>query len=381
MATQGVRFEQYYAGSSVGVPGNCSLLTGLHTGHCAIRGDAPKVQKVEVFTVAEALWQANYTTGMIGRWALGDYTPEASPNSQGYDYSYGYLNNEHAKTAYPKFLYRNGQRVDIAANLGEHPNTLADFLFKDEAILFMQQNRRRPFFLHVGFVSPRAALTALPKDSPFKNRPWTEDQKCYADVVRRLDGYVGEILETIRRLELDRRTIVFFTSDNGPPDNEVTRFFSSAGGLRGGKGTLYEGGIRAPMIVWGRRFPAGIIVSTPTAAWDFFPTAMELAEAWQRPRNLDGVHLLRVLSGDSKSIHEAFYWELHDGGFSQCTRQNSWKGVDPSPRVGTQLYDLSQRQGQEDQDLSKLQADVVKQHSELKQRARTPNPLWQTPGE
>ncbi len=162
----------------------------------------------------------------------------------------------------------------------------------------------------------------------YDDEDWTLEQRRYANAVALVDTGVGRILDTLNLLGLGNNTVVFLTADCGPFNGPTTAFFQSAGGLRGGMGQLYEGGIRAPMIVWGPNYVyPGTINANPCAAWDFLPTAADLANTWRRPSFIDGLSFRTWLGAQTQAAHPYFYWESRVGGLQQALRWANWKAI------------------------------------------------------
>ncbi|MBN1393761.1 MAG: arylsulfatase [Pirellulales bacterium] len=377
MAREGVRFTDCYAGATVCAPSRCSLMTGLHGGHARIRGNGLVPLRPEDTTVAETLRAAGYATGAIGKWGLGEEGSTGVPNRQGFDYWYGYLNQVAAHNYYPAFLWRNDEKVPlgnvlkpskrrhggVAAKKVDYSNDL----FTDEAIAFIERHCDVPFFLYFPYTIPHANNEArdegmeVPDLGKYAGRRWPEPQKGHAAMISRLDGYVGRLFEKLKELDLDQRTIVFFSSDNGPhkEGGADPEFFHSAGSLRGYKRSLHDGGIRVPMIVrWPGRIHPGETSDYVWAFWDFLPTAVQLAGVEQSP-GIDGVSVLPVLLGEKYNRGPRFlYWEFHESPTTmQAVRFGRWKALRDAPGTPLRLYDLEADIGE--------QRDVAGQHPEI----------------
>ena len=268
MATEGMRFTQHYAGSTVCAPSRCSLMTGLHTGHAYIRGNS-EVQPMgqeplppETVTVAEVLKEAGYRTALIGKWGLGGPDSTGIPNHQGFDYFYGYLCQRHAHNYYPAFLFRNEERVPLA-NVVENDRQdgageaikkveYSHDLIMKEALDFIEREQDSPFFLYLACTIPHANNEAgergmeVPSDEPYTNEDWPQSQKNKAAMITRMDRDIGTLLTRLAEYGIDRNTVVIFTSDNGPhrEGGADPAFLDSNGPLRGIKRDLYEGGIQ-----------------------------------------------------------------------------------------------------------------------------------------
>ncbi len=376
MADEGISFRQYYGGSSTTVPAVCSVVTGLHTGHCRLRADAPgRALRPEDLTVAEVLWKAGYRTGMIGYWPLGEVGTTGAPNQQGFDYSFGYMSNQEAKNYYPPYLWRNDERVLLEGNRDGNKEQFSNDLITEEALAFIDRNRRRPFFMYLTYTMPRPDVTEVPSLKPYENEDWTEQQKAYAAMITRLDGYVGRMLDRLEELGLADNSIVFFSPDNGPQKQDPD-FFQSSGPFRGSVGTLLEGGLRIPMIVWGPgRIPPGRVSDHVWAAWDFLPTAAELTNAWRRPRGVDGISQVPALMGGVASSHDFLYWELHKDGFHQAMRMGSWKALRGGFGAPIELYDL-RTDKLEEKNVAADNPEIIEKIKERFANARTASADW-----
>jgi len=398
LAAEGMRFTQYYAGSTVCAPSRSALMTGQHTGHTRIRGNARYPLSPEDVTVAEVLKSAQYKTALIGKWGLGEAGTTGVPNLQGFDYFFGYLNQRHAHNYYPTFLWRNEEQVKLRnvvpdedkEGAGNSTNRLdySHDLIAEESLKFIEQNSRSPFFLYLAFTIPHANNEAgkkgmeVPDQGEFASKDWPEQERAKAAMITRMDRDVGRLMALIKKLGIDDNTIVFFTSDNGPhreggadPD-----FFDSNGPLRGIKRDLYEGGIRVPMIArWPKRIKAGAKSDQVWAHWDFLPTAAEIAgvKPPANPANIDGVSMLNALLGLRQRGHEFLYWEFHERGFSQAVRMGDWKAVRNAPDSPLELYDLKNDLGEQN-NVAVKHPEVVKKIEDYLKTARTESELWPT---
>ncbi len=357
MAAEGMRFTQFYAGDTVCAPSRCCLMTGLHTGHATVRGNALVPLRRDDVTVAQLLKDGGYATGLVGKWGLGEPDTTGVPNRKGFDYFYGYLNQVHAHNYYPDYLWKNQEKTTIEGN--EVKNGVAtkraqyrtDLLTK-EALAFVERNRDKPFFLYLAYTTPHANDERgakegngmeVPDDAPYSDKPWPQVEKNYAAMVTRLDADVGKLMKRLKDLDLDDNTIVFFSSDNGPhkEGGQDPKFFDSGGPLRGIKRDLTEGGIREPTIVrWPGKVKAGAETDQVGAFWDFLPTAADLAGV-KAPAGLDGVSLAPTLLGTGQQAqHEFLYWEFHERGFQQAVRMGDWKAIRLKVGGPLELYDL-----------------------------------------
>jgi arylsulfatase A-like enzyme len=374
MAAEGLRFTQFYAGATVCAPSRSVLMTGKHHGHTRIRGNAgrtnPAAQalKPEDTTVAAVLQKSGYRTALIGKWGLGDVGAADSglPRKHGFDEFYGFLNQSHAHNHYPDFLWRNETREPLKNDLvkiGEagsgyatKPVQYADDLFADEALKFVSNNTKKPFFLFWSMVIPHANNerngrlkngTEVPDFGIYADKDWPEQDKGQAAMITRMDSYVGKMLEALKKLGIAENTLVLFTSDNGP-HNEASHNlnrFQPSGPFSGIKRSLTDGGIRVPMLAWWPgKIKSGQTTEHVGYFGDFMATAAQLAGTMP-PADVDSISFLPTLLGEmqSQQNHEFLYWEFHEGGFKQAALyQGRWKGIRAGgPEKPVVLYDLN----------------------------------------
>jgi arylsulfatase A-like enzyme len=377
MAAEGTGFTDCYAGSTVCAPSRCCLMTGYHTGHARVRGNALVPLLAEDVTVAEILKDAGYATGIVGKWGLGEPDTSGVPNRQGFDYWFGYLNQARAHNYYPDYVWKNEERYFFQRWTYSHD------AFTKEALDFIQQNQNHPFFLYLTYTIPHAFNEGgkqgmqVPDDAPYSNEPWPQQSKNHAAMITRMDTDVGKLFALLKKLNLDEDTIVFFTSDNGPhrEGGADPNFFDSNGPLRGIKRDLYEGGICVPMIArWPGKIAAGAVSDQVWAFWDFLPTAAELAGA-QAPGGVDGISMLPALLGKPQQNHEYLYWEFHERGSHQAVRMGDWKGVRSPINGPLELYDLKNDRS-ETKNIADQHPEIVKKIEEIISSARTDNEHW-----
>ncbi len=400
LAAEGIRFTQFYAGSTVCAPSRCTLMTGLHTGHAYVRGNKsvkPMGQlplPSDTWTVAKVFKAAGYTTGLIGKWGLGGPDSTGMPDRQGFDYFFGYLCQSHAHNYYPEFLFRNGQRVPLRNKVPNARETgagqatekvdYAHDLLVDDALAFVQRHREGPFFLYFAVTIPHANNEAgqdgmeVPDDGIYANRDWPDPQKGHAAMITRLDGDVRRLMRQLADLGIDEHTLVLFTSDNGPhrEGGADPAFFKSSGPLRGIKRDLYEGGIRVPLIArWPGRIQPGQVSDRIWAMWDFLPTIAELV-GQQAPPNLDGVAMLECLQGRPQARpHPYLYWEFHERQFAQAVRLGDWKGVRRGFDAPLELYNLADDLA-EQHNLADRHPDIAARIEGILETARTESEHW-----
>ncbi|MHA4843413.1 arylsulfatase [Flavitalea antarctica] len=387
LASNGMKFSRFYAGTSVCAPSRASLLTGLHTGHTAVRGNKelqPEGQfplPSNAFTIAELLKKSGYVTGDFGKWGLGPVGSTGDPLKQGFDSFFGYNCQRQSHNYYPDHLWDQDRQVKFAGNSLNNFNVYAPDVIQEKALEFIARNAAKPFFLYLSYTLPHAALQV--KDTATFDRykanfpvavktPWTGEgyapqpypRAAYATMVTTLDRYVGEVVNELKRRGLDQHTIIMFTSDNGPhrEGGNDPDFFNSNMGFRGYKRDLYEGGIRTPLIVsWLPVIKKGSTSQHIGAFWDILPTIAELTN-YKLNEYTDGVSFLPELIARKQPEHEFLYWEFHEGGGRQALRMDQWKGVrqnvlnDPNPPI--ELYDLK-RDPAEKTNLAKKFPEIV----------------------
>jgi arylsulfatase A-like enzyme len=401
MAAEGIRFTDHYAGNTVCAPSRCVLMTGLHTGHAYIRGNGevkPMGQQplpAGTVTVARLLQDAGYTTALVGKWGLGGPDSTGIPNRQGFDYFFGYLCQRHAHNYYPEFLFRNSDRVPLVGNRVAQPRedgagvavqraVYSHDECAKEALAFVDRQKDGPFFLYLALTLPHANNEAgnrgmeVPSLDPYADTDWPEPQKGHAAMITRMDRDIGRLLAKIKSLGLDEKTLVLFTSDNGPhrEGGNDPDFNDSNGPLRGIKRDLYEGGIRIPMIArWPGKVAPGSVTDHASAFWDFLPTACEVAGI-EPPANIDGISYLPAILGQNQKPHPYLYWEFKA---QRAVRMGHWKAVQKSRSDAIELYDLATDLG-ETQDVAQSNPKIVRQIETIFEQSHVESPLFPIPG-
>ncbi|MEM8734294.1 MAG: arylsulfatase [Planctomycetota bacterium] len=418
MATEGIRFTDFYAGNTVCAPSRSVLMTGQHMGHTHVRGNAGGTDmskqslRDEDITVAEMLKAAGYRTALCGKWGLGDEAQggrSGLPRRQGFDFFYGYLNQVHAHNYYPEFLWRNESKVELGNVVQRAERAYGGFvggwateraayshdLIAGEAINFINAsaNQESPFFLYLSLTIPHANNEAtrgtgdgqeVPDYGIYAKEDWPNQDKGQAAMITRMDSDVGRILDLLKKLKIDDNTIVMFSSDNGPhnegghnPDR-----FNPSGPLQGMKRDLTEGGIRVPMIVrWPGVTPANTSSDHVGYFGDLMATAADLSGG-ELPDGTDSISFVPTLEGKPKQQlpHEYLYWEFYEQGGKQAVRSGKWKAIRMPWMTGkTQLFDLSQDIG-ESTDLADQHPDVTQRLEGMMADAHTPHPNWQSRG-
>jgi arylsulfatase len=399
LAAEGIRFTQHYAGNAVCAPSRCGLMTGRHPGRAIIRNNRGKpVVGQEPLpagtrTVATLLKERGYTTACIGKWGLGGPDTTGLPRLQGFDHFFGYLDQWNAHSHYPAYLWRNGKKVVLEANADGGRGAYSQDLFTREALAFIDDRAAdEPFFLYLAYAVPHVSLH-VPEESlreyagawpetPFEGGHYAghaTPRAAYAAMVSHMDRDVGRIMTRLAERGLDEHTIVLFASDNGPTyaGGADSGFFESAGGLRGLKGSLFEGGIRVPLVArWPGHVPPGAVSDHVCAMWDMLPTIVALAGGVP-PDDVDGISIVPALHGreGGQPRHEALYWEI---GRQQAVRAGDWKLVrrtDKKGRTRTMLFDLA-RDPAEARNLADERGEERDRLVGLARSMRTPSTLF-----
>ncbi len=405
LAAAGMRFTQFYAGSPVCAPSRCCLMTGRHGGHAYIRDNGEiKDPDPNVFggqtplaasepTIAKTLKAAGYATGCFGKWGLGRAGSEGDPLNQGFDRFYGYNCQRHAHNLYPRYLVSDRENVPLPGNTGKGPKgqTYAPQCIADEMLKFVRANKDRPFFLYYPTVIPHLALQVPEADlaqykvkwpeTPYTGKayqPHPTPRACYAAMISFMDRQVGRLVALLKELHLADNTVILFTSDNGTThlgDEVDYEFFQSVGSLRGLKGSVYEGGIREPLVTWwpGRIAP-GATSDLPGVSYDLAATLAEIAGV-EYDKGTDGVSLLPTLLGqaDRQKKHEFLFWDFGGYGGQIAVRMGRWKGVRKNIRrnkdAPLEVYDLESDVG-ESKDLAAERPEIAKQLEAVIRRER-----------
>ncbi|MCB1228387.1 MAG: arylsulfatase [Verrucomicrobiales bacterium] len=405
MATEGMRFTQFYAGSTVCAPSRCVLMTGKHTGHARVRGNAgrenPAAQmlKSEDITVAEVLKGAGYQTALVGKWGLGMPGDEGIPNRQGFDYFYGYLSQHHAHNHYPDFLWKNTSQDQLPNEvkaIGEFGGgyatkrvVYAGDRLTEEALDFVNRSKDAPFFLYLAYVVPHANNERtrelgdgqeVPEYGIYESKDWPNPDKGQAAMVTRMDSQIGELFAQLKSLGLDDKTVVFFSSDNGPhkEGGNDPEFFDANGPYTGIKRSLTDGGIRVPFIArWPGVIPAGEVSTQVGYFGDIMATLADLAGT-PPPAGLDSLSLLPTLTGhpDQQEQRDYLYWEFFEKNPLQAVLMDGrWKAIRDVRSDTVALYDQTQDVAEE-HDVAAEHPDLVTQARQKMKEANVPDPLW-----
>lgn len=391
-AAEGMRFTQMLAGGAVGAASRSALLTGRHTGHTALRSNRRRRQLRDAdVTLAEVLRGAGYATAGFGKWGVGDRGTSGAPERQGFELFFGYYHPLHAITPFPRYLVRNG---GIVPQPGNGNGILRGAAFSHAVLLraakdWLRAQAGRPFYLYLPWTPPHG-LWGLPGDDPawqrFRDIGWNvpgeytrSDAQRYAALLAVADRSLGEVLDLLGELGIADSTLVILSGDNGGHPYFRNRrhpagFFApnvdpkTGARFRGGKGSLYEGGLRIPFLArWPGRIQAGAVSGHLGYLPDVLPTLSELAGA-EAPPQTDGISLLPTLLGAAEGAqrqHRYLYWEDDRAGEKKrliAVRMGEWKALRTPRRLGFShrwsLYHLGEDPGEQN-DLSRHRPEVL----------------------
>ncbi len=402
MAAEGMRFTNFLTTQAVCSASRASLLTGCYANRVGISGALwPKAGvglSPDETTIAELLKQKNYATAAFGKWHLGDVKGYL-PKSHGFDEYYGipYSNDMWPvwydgtpakqgtnKSGYPPLpLIEGDERVSTITTLDQQAQLTASLT--DKTISFVEKNKNHPFFVYLAHPMPHVPINASPA---FKGK---SKQGLYGDVIQEIDANVGRIIQKIEELKLDKKTLIIFTSDNGPWFN-FGNHAGNTGGFREGKGTSFEGGHRVPCIMyWKGIIPAGKVMNQLASTIDVLPTIAAMTNTQLPERKIDGVNLLPLLQGDLTQTPRSEFYYYYRKNSLEAVRKDNWKLVfehpsrsylnqvpgkngfpGPSPEdvmMPKALYDLRRDPG-ERYDVQKEFPEIVKMLETIAEKAR-----------
>lgn len=359
-ATEGLRFTNALAASPVCAPLRGCLMTGKHSGHSSVRAnDGGTPLRAEEETIASMLKQKDYATGGFGKWGAGGRDSTGVPEKHGFDEFFGYYDQVHAHSFFPPYLIENSEEVPLEGNIGGRSGqTYSHYLIMEKGLQFIRDHKDEPFFAYFP-ITPPHGMYDIPEDDPaweqYKGEEWIEDRdiaqdvKNYAAMVTMVDNDVAAILKLLKELGLEENTIVFFTGDNGGQDRfknkEYPRGFfgpnvdpGTGKAFRGGKGNLYEGGLKIPFLVrWPGKVKAGGVSDLIFAQYDIMATLADLTGT-EAPDDTDGISILPEILGKGEAeTHEMLYWEFRE---EIAVRYGKWKAIKPGKNKEWELYDL-----------------------------------------
>ena len=384
LAKNGMQFTNHYCGNAVCAPSRASLLMGKHPGHSYIRANSPGYPNGQTpipagsETLGTLMQRAGYKTACIGKWGLGGFHNSGNPNKQGFDYFFGYTDQRKAHNYYPQYLWENGTKKYLDNNNGKQ-NEYSHDLFTEKAISFIKKNENNPFFLYLAYTIPHLRLQ-VPDLAQYENKKWPLNMKIQAAMISRMSRDIGVIVDLIKKIGLEKNTLIMFNSDNGAHGKAGTLdFFKPSGNLKGIKRTMYEGGLRSPMVAyWPGKINAGTKNDHLSAFWDMLPTFSELTGE-PIVGNSDGISMLPTLLGKNlfQKKHEYLYWELYEGRPNSAVRYGKWKGVVRDRREGNeiQLFNLEIDES-EINNVAKQNPEIVLEIQSIMEKSHEKNPFW-----
>ena len=381
LAAEGMKFTRAYSGSAVCAPSRCVLMTGQHTGHALRRANQSKVGLLALpagqMTVARLLHDAGYATGGFGKWGLGNPDTTGVAEKQGFDVFFGYYDQKHAHDYYTDHLIRNSVDVPYRQSGKQTWEDYSHTRIANETIEFIERNKDRPFFCYAAWTPPHGDFV-IPENPTFSQQTWPEEVRNYAAMVALVDQDVGRVMQKLKDLGIDDKTLVIFGSDNGA-NLEFVEPLGSTGGLRGHKRMLYEGGIRTPFIArWPGTIKPGTTSDLLTSFVDFLPTAADLCGV-PAPPGLDGRSIAPALLGKDPQVpRESLYFEIYEPFFQQAVRVGDWKGYRLGTKAPLELYDLKADPA-EKQDIAAAHPDIVCQIEAIMTAEHTPSPHYDAP--
>jgi arylsulfatase A-like enzyme len=325
------------------------------------------------------LHDVGYATGGFGKWGLGNPGTTGVPENEGFDVFFGYYDQVHAHDYYTDNLVRNSVNVPYQQSVKHTWEDYSHTRIANETLKFIEQNKDRPFFCYAAWTPPHADYV-IPENPVFSQKLWPEEVRNYAAMVALVDKDVGRVMQKLKDLGLDDKTLVIFSSDNGA-NQQFIEPLGSTGGLRGYKRILYEGGIRAPFIArWPGKIQPGSTSDLLTSFVDFLSTAADMIGV-PAPSGLDGISILPTLLGKTQSVqHDSLYFEIYEPYFQQSVRLGDWKGYRLGTKAPLELYDLKADPA-EKQNLAAAHPDIVRNIEAIMAAEHTPSPHYDAPAQ
>lgn len=385
MASNGIRFDQAYAGNTVCSPSRVSLFTGRDGRYMTNNANTVQLTEMDI-TMAHVLKYADYDTALFGKYSIGSQMGVTDPLAMGFDTWYGFYSILEGHRQYPQIVWRDGKKLRVKENEGGRKGAYAQELFTEEAINYIKQERENPFFVMLTFSSPHAELGVPAKysdqykldEKPYSGMSTGKPSDKYAayypeavekpnatlaGMVTALDDYVGQIMSVLKTEGKLDNTIIVFTSDNGPHDEGGAdpEFFKASAPYKGQKRDLYDGGIHVPMIVqWPEKIKKGRVDNTPWLFADVLPTLADIADVDLNlvPRvRTNGVSINGLLNDKPEKMAErVLYWEFAKqvgdpnsgviGDTFQAARKGQWKAVRYGKASDVELYNIIKDPGE-----------------------------------
>ncbi|GAA5496854.1 N-acetylgalactosamine-6-O-sulfatase [Rubritalea halochordaticola] len=411
LKADGMTFTNAYAGNAVCGPSRCTLLTGKHPGNAAWRANRKtlpsSVWPIDTPMLGEVARQAGYKTAAFGKLCHGGTSTPEEITATGWDYWMGFLGHIDCRDYYSSYIWENGKKITLPANapellkgtstlekpegsgvVGMGKGTFIEELYADKICEFMTENKEEPFFIYFASVVPHGGPPGgmrVPDLLDYKDNPkLTKYEKLYCALLTWHDRSLGKIRAKLDELGIADNTIIIWTSDNGDENSYYrrTKTFDGNGPFRAMKRSLYEGGIRAPMIaVWPDKIKPGSSSELITTQVDVMPTVAE-AGGNHVTKEMDGISIFPTLAGEpnKQTNRDYIYFEFYETARQQSVRMGKWKGYRRDGLKGeTELYNLDTDIG-ETKDLAAKHPDIVKKIEEIMAKEHTSHPVWKLPG-
>ncbi|BDS07595.1 N-acetylgalactosamine-6-sulfatase [Oceaniferula spumae] len=407
LKADGMQFTNAYAGNAVCGPSRCSLISGKHPGNAVWRANRKSMSKdlwpPKYPLLGEVARQAGYTTAGFGKLSPGGHSTPEEITGCGWDYWLGFLGHVDCRDFYANYIYENGKRIPLPKNtkavlkgtslrekpigsgvVGEGKGTFIEDLYTDKIIEFMSANKKKPFFIYfastVPHGGPPGGMRVPSLEGYDKMENLTIYEQVYCALMTRHDRNVGRIRKAVKDLGLEKDTIIIWTSDNGDEDSyyKRTKTFDGNGPFRMMKRSLYEGGIRVPLIAyWPDTIKPGTTTDVQTTQRDVMPTLAD-AGGKTKTKEMDGISILPTLQGkpEKQAKREYIYFEFYEGGKQQSVRMGDWKAYRKGGWAGKiELYDLA-KDREEQNDLATEHPELVKRMEEIMKKEHSPSPIW-----
>jgi arylsulfatase A len=404
LRSEGMLFTNSYAGNAVCGPSRCVLLTGKHPGHAAWRANQANPPVAEWPPtdpmLGEVAQQAGYKTAAFGKVSAGGTQTPEHITQAGWDYWLGFLGHVDCRDYYASEIWENGELISVPANtpellagtnlnsggtgvVGEGRGTFIEDLYADTIIDFMTENQNEPFFIYYASAVPHGGNPGgmrVPSLGAYEDMDLTQREKVYCELITRHDANVGRLVQAVKDLGIANNTIILWTSDNGDENSyyKRTETFDGNGPFRDMKRSLYEGGIRTPLIAyWSGVIEPNSTCDLITTQCDIMPTVADAGGSLVTDA-MDGISIFPTLRGDSASqtSREYVYFEFYEKAKQQSVRIGDWKGYRRGGWNGTfELYDLSQDIAEE-RDILESHPEIVHRMEEIMRAEHEPHPVW-----
>jgi arylsulfatase A len=405
LRAQGMLFTNAYAGNAVCGPSRCSLLTGRHPGNSAWRANRATMEApawpIKTPMLGEVARQSGYKTAAFGKVSMGGTATPEEITATGWDYWLGFLGHVDCRDYYSSTIWENGTKIQLPKNtpkvlagtsvktrkgtgvVSDGKGTFIEDLYCDKAIEFMTTHKDRPFFIYYASTVPhggRPGGLRVPSLEGYEKMKLTKLEKIYCALLTRHDRNVGRLMDAIKELGIEKNTIIIWTSDNGDENSyyKRTRTFDGNGPFRDVKRSLYEGGIRVPMLAyWPGTIEPNTTSDLQTTQWDLMPTLAD-AGGQRITKDMDGISIMPTLAGnpEKQAQREYIYFEFYEKATQQSVRMGNWKAYRKGGWAGKlELYDLGKDIG-EKTNIAGKHPELVQRMEAIMRKEHSPHPVW-----